>query len=298
MVLGQGNGVKALRALTEGVSSLPLLLEGEEGVGKRTATMSAIAEVGSNTDRKLHREGVHPDVHYLNSPEGKEIGIDEMRDFVSKTSLFPSSLPFRFFVVDGADLLTSAAANALLKPLEERNGSSRFILTTTSHQRVIRALRGRCGRVFFPLLAEDVVFSKVGTFEKDLDKALAIARLACGSIGRALSLWKSNGLSFRDKVFNLFQLRQQGDIPRLFEAIDELGKNPDLLSRFTLAIASDLVVPPGARKNVDLGSDLDLLVSGLGAEGTASLWRKLRAATLRYETSYVNLPFQMKAAFL
>lgn len=298
MVEGQEIGVRALTALTQGASSLPLLLEGEEGVGKRSAVLESIAALGKSTDKKLQLSGIHPDVHILDSPEGKEIGIDAMRDFVSKASLYPSSLPYRFFVVDGAELLSAAAANGLLKPLEERTGSSRFILTTTSHRRVIRALRGRCSRVFFPLLPEELVYAKVTLYEKDEMKARSLARLAGGSIGRALSLWKTNGLLFRDKVFNLFQLHAQNDIPRLFETLDELGKNPDLLARMILAVASDLMVPAEMRRNVDLSDDLETVAARLGEEKVSALWRKLREATTRYESAYLNLPFQLKAAFL
>lgn len=298
MVLGQDVGVKALSAMVSGTSSLPLLLEGEEGVGKRTATLEAVHSVGQVTDQKLQRGGMHPDIHIVSSEGGKEIGIDTMRDVVSKTSLLPSSLPFRFFIVDGAELLTSAAANALLKPLEERTGKSRFVLITTSSQRVIRALRGRCAKVFFPLLSDSIVSDRLSLFEKDPIKASVISKLAGGSVGRAIHLWKMNGLSFRNKVFDLFQLSVQGDIPRLFEAIDELSKSPDLLVRMVLSIASDLLVPEGARKNSDLDSELSALASSLGQDRVNGLWVSLREATLRYESSYIGLPFQLKAALL
>lgn len=298
MVLGQDVGVKALSAMVSGVSSLPLLLEGEEGVGKRTAALEAVCSVGQVTDQKLQREGVHPDIHVVSSESGKEIGIDTMRDLVSRTSLLPSSLPFRFFIVDGAELLTSAAANALLKPLEERTGKSRFVLTTTSSQRVIRALRGRCAKVFFPLLSDSIVYNRLSLFEKDPVKASVISKLAGGSVGRAIHLWKANGLSFRNKVFELFQLSAQGDIPRLFEGIDELSKSPELLVRMVLSIASDLLVPEGCRKNSDLDSELSVLADSYGRDKVNGLWGRLREATLRYESSYIGLPFQLKAAFL
>ena len=96
MIEGQPLAIAALQALVGGKSSSSLILEGDEGVGKRSATLEAISGVGSASDQKLIREGAHPDVHFLSDVGGKEIGIDDVRELVLNASLFPTSLPYRF----------------------------------------------------------------------------------------------------------------------------------------------------------------------------------------------------------
>jgi hypothetical protein len=153
--------------------------------------------------------------------------------------------------------------------------------------------------VYFPLLAEEVVLKVLAQYEGEPEKARAYARLGGGSIGRALALWQANGLSFRDRVFNLFQLSRQGDIAALFEEVDALvKKDANLLVRFVLAIGADLVVPFEVRRNIDISSDIDILAKNLGESKVEDLWRKLRSAQFRHESSYINLNLQLKAAFL
>lgn len=298
MIEGQPLAIAALQALVGGKSSSSLILEGDEGVGKRSATLEAISGVGSASDQKLIREGAHPDVHFLSDVGGKEIGIDDVRELVLNASLFPTSLPYRFFVVDGVDKLSTAAANALLKPLEERAGKSRFILLTTSYRGVIKAIRSRCTRVYCSLLSDDLIESKIALFETDGVKARAYTRLACGSVGRAISLWQSNGLSFRDKVFNLFQLLPQGDIPGIFAGLDVLTKQDELFLRVGTSIASDLVVPAISHRNTDISEEISVLASTLGVRRVEVLWEKWRKLVSDYQTSHINLLFQSKVVFL
>ena len=69
-------------------------------------------------------KGLHPDIQViaLNTGEGStrvSISIDAIRDMQREASLQPFEGRYRVFIVDGAELLWDAAANSMLKTLEE-----------------------------------------------------------------------------------------------------------------------------------------------------------------------------------
>ena len=78
---------------------------------------------------ELLSAGTHGDFRWVATLDGKSsIGVDQVRvacEFVSKTAGYGT---LKVLVVEEADKLTSAAANALLKTLEEPQGDTLIIL--------------------------------------------------------------------------------------------------------------------------------------------------------------------------
>ena len=126
-VQGQEDGVRHLRRVVAGQLVSPLLLVGEEGTGRRFATLQAIREMFCTGTRRPDcscpdciqvTAGAHPDLMIVEATD-KDIGIDSIRDALERAGSFPAVAPVRVFLIDGADRMTVPAANALLKTLEE-----------------------------------------------------------------------------------------------------------------------------------------------------------------------------------
>jgi DNA polymerase-3 subunit delta' len=87
----------------------------------------------------------HPDLHWLYPEEDKEtISVDQVRDLIEIFMLTANRGGAKVAIVEPAEALTTAAANALLKTLEEPpQGSYLFLL---SHQpgRLPATIRSRC----------------------------------------------------------------------------------------------------------------------------------------------------------
>lgn len=80
----------------------------------------------------------------------KEIVIDQIRDFCNEIQLTANSDKGRFALIHNADLLNRAAANALLKTLEEPPRGAHIFLTAQQLSRIPATIRSRCNRIVMP----------------------------------------------------------------------------------------------------------------------------------------------------
>lgn len=79
---------------------------------------------------------------YLFYTEDKTFKIESVRDLVEKTSIKPSG-DFQIFVIRDVEKLSLAAANALLKTLEDVPERTLFILTTKTKENLLETIRSR-----------------------------------------------------------------------------------------------------------------------------------------------------------
>ena len=304
-VVGQDGAVIYLRKFVEGKVQNPLLLVGDEGTGRRFSVMETIREIVaaqrgvSSPDILQLDNGFHPDVMIVSTVEDKELGVEPIREMLLKSMSYPVTAPFRFFIVDGVDRMTTAAANAILKKLEEPPALSRFFMLAESFDRVIPTIRSRCGRINYNKLPESFIVQRISKFEKDPDKALVYSRLGEGSVGRATRYWGSNRLTVRDRVFNMLDSSVQGDVPSAFSIIDELSKELSLALRFLTFLVHDVLVgevDSSRIVNRDIEEDLTLMRARAKTATWFGLWGNLRRVIERNESAYVNLGFQIKTA--
>lgn len=136
-----------------------LLIAGPRGVGKRLLVERLVrallcptplpdgAACGHCVDCRLVRAGSHPDLaRVAPDPESKsgEIPIDSIRDLRDRANLTAGRGGRVLFVVDPADRMNTAAANALLKTLEEPPGPVLLCLIAEDPGRLPATVRSRC----------------------------------------------------------------------------------------------------------------------------------------------------------
>ena len=92
--------------------------------------------------------GNHPSVHVFGPAEGKSlIDIDTIRELCERVQYKTDST--NIVILKNADLLREAAANALLKPLEEPPPGAVLILVARSTGSLLSTIVSRCHRVPF-----------------------------------------------------------------------------------------------------------------------------------------------------
>ncbi len=307
-VVGQDEAVSFLQRVVSGKVVSPLLLVGEDGVGRRFSVLETIREViaqdrgGFKTSEVIQFErGVHPDFELITAPAEKEIGVEAIREVVEKAQTFPTAGPNRFFVVDGADRLSSAAANALLKTLEEPPARSRFFLLAESNDRVLPTIRSRCGRVAFRKLPESFILSKVSGLEKDPNKALVYTRMSQGSVGRAIRYWGANRLALRDLIHSTLVSSVDGDLSSALAMVDEIGTELPLALKLLRFLIHDILllgVDTDRLVNVDLTDSLRTMAARVPFSQWQRLSVELGQVERRHESSYINLHFHVKTALV
>lgn len=302
----QTEAVKYLRSFVEGKLVSPLLLVGPDGVGRRFSIQQAVQEAFCTGTREegcgcascyAITGGSHPDYMVL-SPDGdKDIGVDDVRSISNEAKNFPHAADMRCFVIDGADRITSAAANAFLKTLEEPPQRSRFFLIAEEPERVLPTIRSRCGVVRYAPLPDTFILSMVQRYEPDAAKALVYTRMGEGSAGSAVRYWGSGKITLRDQVLRVLHLSVAKDLPGLFSAVDAMGKDLPLALKFLEQLVHDVLIVRVYPMRVIHSDRLDDITK-MGQEADLGVWsrlsKKLTVLQVRSRTVRLNLAFQVK----
>ena len=239
-VIGQTRVVTLLqRSLEEESLAHAYLLVGPPHVGKMTLALNLAQALNcQGTERPCGEcascqkiaSANHADVQVIgltqnvDSAEAKlrtEIGIDQIRQMQHSASLPPFEGKYKIFIIEGAEFLSTEAANCLLKTLEEPTGKVIFILLTTNDGLLPATVVSRCQRLeLSPLAATEVETALNSRWGIEPQKAKLLARLSHGCLGWALSAASDDGL-----------LQQRAEkIDRLLDII-----NADYEERFAYA---------------------------------------------------------------
>src|SRR5436190_24009587 len=165
---------------------------GPEGCGKQLAARAFAAALlcarggcGDCRDCRLALEDRHPN-EFLVEPEGRDIHVDTVRDEVWHPAFRTAPEPGRkVFVVREADRLNPAAADVLLKVLEEPPADAVLMLLSARPDELPETVLSRCHVVSFMPLAEPFVAGRLAEEGVDAERATLSARLAGGNLGRA-----------------------------------------------------------------------------------------------------------------
>jgi len=91
------------------------------------------------------------------TPEGLSLGVKDVRALVRDAASVPTAGRWRILLLTDADRLTEAAANALLKALEEPAERAVFLLCAPAVSDVLPTIRSRCRTVALRLPSADDV---------------------------------------------------------------------------------------------------------------------------------------------
>src|SRR4029453_2061228 len=135
------------------------LFTGPPGIGKlHTARVFAAAlncpaggDGTCDTCRRILR-GRHPDVHLI-FPEGDNLLVEDVRAVREEASRTHHEAPTAVFILDEADRMTEAAANALLKVLEEPPPEVVFVLVARSAEALVGTVPSRARTLPFVSLS-------------------------------------------------------------------------------------------------------------------------------------------------
>ena len=130
-----------------------LIIEGEEGIGKKTLARDlACALVCRGEDKpcgecsqcKKAMSGIHPDIsEYIPSGTANSFHVDTVRNIINDAYVQPNEADYKVYILANAHCMNPNAQNALLKILEEPPKYVVFILTTESKSALLSTVLSR-----------------------------------------------------------------------------------------------------------------------------------------------------------
>lgn len=193
------------------------LMSGAKGVGKATLSYALARHVLSQAMlpeqvlRWVHARA-HPDLAVLersfnDSKPRKlrtEISVDDVRRFIDFFARTSSGGGWRVGLVDAVDDLSTEAANALLKLVEEPPAKTIILLVCHAPGKALRTLRSRCRKLVLKGLLEEETVNVLNALPLEPAATPQVlvqaANISGGSPGLALQLMHSEGA----KAFQTF----------------------------------------------------------------------------------------------
>jgi DNA polymerase-3 subunit gamma/tau len=147
-------------------------------------------------------------------------GVDDIRALREKVNYAPAQAEYKVYIIDEVHMLSTNAANALLKTLEEPPPRVIFVLATTEAHKMLPTTVSRCQRFDFHRLSQQDIESKLSRITKA--EGIKIQPQALRLITR------SAGGSLRDAENLLEQLTTYyGNNVKLKQAQEMLGITGD-----------------------------------------------------------------------
>ncbi len=215
------------KAIAENRLPNTLLFTGPDGVGKKKTALALAAFLMKVPLARLEA-GNHSDLHVL-MPEGK-VGlhaIETIRKAIDVSHEAPFEAPVKVFIIDLAERMQPAAANALLKTLEEPVLDGYWILISSKPKEILPTILSRCVKVTF----QPLTTAQVSSILEKKGLSSDVAKLSGGSIAKALDLHANPGVIEARQII-LSILNEQPDYPKIFtslEKIEDLVENEDPL---------------------------------------------------------------------
>lgn len=193
-----------------------LLITGNKGLGKQQLAERFAAALfclepqdnhtacGVCSSCLLVNAETHPDfIRVQPEEEGKDITVGQIRSLITRLTLKPQFETYRVVVINPADKMNNAAANAFLKCLEEPTERTAIVLVSERPAKLPATIISRCQKLALVTPAKDAVVDWLAeTLQRPGDDAVRnnIA-LAQGAPLLALDYANNQTLAMRDKCF-------------------------------------------------------------------------------------------------
>ena len=154
------------------------------------------------------------------------ITAEDVRRIAGFMALTPAEGGWRVAIVDGAEDMHPAAANALLKVLEEPPARAVLLLVSAAPGRLLPTIRSRCRRLRLAPLPDTAMAELLARALPEMVEAerSRLITLAEGSPGRALLLAEAEGLAIAALVDDVLAALPSLPPTRAYEIADKLGR--------------------------------------------------------------------------
>ncbi|SPH24014.1 DNA polymerase III subunit gamma/tau [Defluviimonas aquaemixtae] len=208
--------------------------DGEGGLfadaGPPPAPQSLDIDAGHPVARRIHA-GAEPRLFLLRRAWDEDrkrlktvITVDEVRKLRSFLQLSAADGGHRVVIVDAADEMNIAAANALLKMLEEPPAGVTFLLVSHQPSRLLPTIRSRCRALKLGTLASSDLVEAMRQAGAELGDGEALSALSGGSVGEAIRLVNLDGIETYAAIVDLIRSVPRLDRPRALKLAEAAAR--------------------------------------------------------------------------
>lgn len=173
--------------------------------------------------------GTHPDFFQI-QPESETkaapaIRIEAVRKLQEEIARIPLLSERRVVIMQEADKMNEAAANCLLKTIEEPSGQIVFILLTSRPSALLDTIISRCMRVEFGILQPEELVAIL--HQQGIEEPLAgkLASIADGSVSKALAMQDEELLNLQTQAFDLASAAGTLGVEQLLQLAKEMSNH-------------------------------------------------------------------------
>ncbi len=209
---------KITHAFKQGFGHHALLFKAESGLGVEELIAhianflmcqnSALSPCGQCHHCHLMQAKSHPDFYLLASIEGKDIGVEQVREITDKLNQHAQQGGNKVVWIQGAERLTESAGNALLKTLEEPRPQTYFLLQTDVATPLLATIYSRCQPWLIAKPCEEVslAFLAQAFAPKNVHELRTALQMNFGRPLSALNFLQENTLAERTAFLRHFWL--------------------------------------------------------------------------------------------
>lgn len=157
------------------------------------------------------------------------IPVDAVRRALATFASTAADGGYRVCIVDSAEDLTIASANALLKVIEEPPPRSLFLIVSHAPQRVLPTIRSRCRRLLLRPLEDAAVKAAIASLgapwaDMPADVVDQALRLGEGSVRRTLELLDADKVAFIGQVTSLLDRLPRAETRQVLSLAEALAR--------------------------------------------------------------------------
>ena len=188
------------------------LFYGPKSIGKKTLVKKFIENLMCYDDDKNKKEipcekcnacsqiqkNLHSDITWLKKEKDKkDITVEQIRQLEEKLSVSSFFKSYKIAIIENAEQMNLASANALLKTLEEPTKKTIIILITSQISKIPKTILSRTQKIKLLSVPNKIIYDHLISQKIDHSHSLELANLSFGRPGRALifsyapELWQS-----------------------------------------------------------------------------------------------------------
>lgn len=167
--------------------------------------------------------------HKIQITNATQIKINAIRELKRQLSFNSTSGGRKFAIIIDSESMTTEAANAFLKTLEEPNDNITLILISSTPEKILQTILSRCQEIKFEPIERSILINHlIDKFEKSSEEAELISNFSQGSLSKAMEFIDDDIQQIRTEIVELLRtaVKKKYRI-ELLTQIEDFAKSKD-----------------------------------------------------------------------